>query len=553
MSRLGRIGVVGIVLAGATQLASADDASRCIDVHFTPSSNLQIVVWLEDSQGNFVDTLFITQQTGSFGLGNRPGRFDFNSGPMWPYGRRVNTFPVWSHHNGQSFPSVLFQNDSSQDPNYCLTLAPTDPAYQACGENQLSHAFSNSSHELHYCRPLATTDPGWDTMTCATVAYTDKGIFSTDPTMTTGYPPRIDVIPNASVDSPSVAMYKTLNPYDAVSQPTPVGGTLTDTPYPVPENLVDGDYVMFVEVAQEQDFNATYSVDAYPSPADIAYGTYGVPYRGQPSIVYQVPFSIGSSSTVAETSQYAGYGDPSGADGNVRPPDSTISTETPASGASRLQLVADGSDMYRVRVEVGENSAAELPTMPASFAATDVTSSGMTMTFVAPGIGMPAAKVSGYEIRVRANDAMTADNFEDSTMVTATVSPEMPGALQSFDITGLLPLTDYWVGIRAYDGCHNDGDLAIVHVTTADRTSGEVDACFVATAAYGSLLANDVELLRHFRDSMLQTTVIGELGVEAYYTFGPAVAGVIGESDLLRATARGVLQPLVRAVKQLKF
>jgi hypothetical protein len=551
MRTFGRLALAGVVSLGFVKPAFAD-ASRCIDVHFTPSDNLQIVVWLEDAQGNFIDTLFITQQTGSFGLGNRPGRFDFNSGPMWPYGRRVNTFPVWAHRNGQSFPSVLFQNDTSQDPSYCLTLAPDDPAYNACGENQLSHSFGNSSHEMHYCRPLATTDPGWDTMTCATQAYTDKGIFSTDPSMTTGYPPRTDVIPSAP-DSPSVAMYKSINPYDAVSQPTPIGGTLTNTPYPVPAGLADGNYVMFVEVAKEQDFNDTYSTNAYPSPPEIAYGNYGVAYRGQPSVVYQVPFSIGSASTVAEAQSYAGYGDPNGADGTIRSPDLTITTDKPASGASRLQLVADGSDMYRVRVEVGENSAADLPSEPASFAASDVTSSGMTMSFVAPGIGMPAAKVAGYEIRVRANDAMTADNFEASTMVTATVSPEAPGALQSFDLTGLLPLTDYWVGILAYDGCHNDGDLAIVHVTTADRASGEVDACFVATAAYGSILANDVELLRHFRDAELESNIIGELGVEAYYTFGPAIAGVIGESDLLRTTARDLLRPIVRIVRRLAF
>jgi hypothetical protein len=80
-----------------------------------------------------------------------------------------------------------------------------------------------------------------------------------------------------------------------------------------------------------------------------------------------------------------------------------------------------------------------------------------------------------------------------------------------------------------------------------------VDACFVATAAYGSTLANDVEMLRRFRDSFLQRTVLGELAVETYYTFGPAMAGLIGESDLLRVTARTLLAPLVSRVKELKL
>ena len=116
-----------------------------------------------------------------------------------------------------------------------------------------------------------------------------------------------------------------------------------------------------------------------------------------------------------------------------------------------------------------------------------------------------------------------------------------------------MPETDYWIGVRAFDGCHNAGDLAITKVTTAARVSGSVDACFVATAAYGSLMANDVEMLRHFRDSMLRTNALGELGVETYYTFGPAVAGVVGESDLLRATARDVLAPIVARVRTLVY
>jgi hypothetical protein len=47
--------------------------------------------------------------------------------------------------------------------------------------------------------------------------------------------------------------------------------------------------------------------------------------------------------------------------------------------------------------------------------------------------------------------------------------------------------------------------------------------------------------------------VLGELAIETYYTFGPAVAGVVGESELLRATARDVLSPIVTWVRTLSF
>jgi hypothetical protein len=136
-------------------------------------------------------------------------------------------------------------------------------------------------------------------------------------------------------------------------------------------------------------------------------------------------------------------------------------------------------------------------------------------------------------------------------MFNTPVAPVEPGRMQTLDLVGLFPETDYWVGIRAFDDCRNTSALTIVKVTTADRPVGEVGWCFVATAAYGSVMANDVEMLRRFRDSLLARTIVGELAIETYYTFGPAFAAAIGESDLLRTVARELLAPVVAWVRRL--
>ncbi|HEY1811839.1 MAG TPA: fibronectin type III domain-containing protein [Kofleriaceae bacterium] len=535
-----------VVLAAIAPTVAAADGKQCVDAQFTPTDHLQIVAWLETGSGQYVDTLFITQQTGSFGLGNRPGRYDFNSGPMWPYGRRIDTFPVWSHRNGQSFPAVIFQNDPNDDPAYCASLSATDPSYVSCGENNLSHPTTNSSVENHYCQPLVPGSPAFDAMTCPSPSFTDKGKLST--TATTGYPPRTD-LSLQQYDSPSIAMYKALDPFDAVSQPTPIGGSISSVGWPVPDGLADGDYVLYVETALESDFNASYDSTSQPSPSGIAWSGYGVPTRGQPSILYAVPITIQAGTTTSgSTTTYAGYGDPSGADGDIRPPDSTITTTTPGTGASRLELVAGGGAMYRVLVTSAPDDGTNLPGTPAQLATQSISGTDANITFVAPSAGIDA--VAGYDIRVLANTPMTDDNFDDATPITTRVDPTAPGSVQGVDVTGLLPLTDYWIGIRAFNGCHDEGPLAVIHVTTSDRDSGTVDACFVATAAYGSILANDVELLRHFRDTWLETNVLGELGVETYYTFGPALAGIVGESELLRSTARDLLAPVVHVVER---
>src|SRR4051812_35383055 len=250
MSRARSAQVVAALVLAIPSGAFADEPGRCIDVSFTPSDDLQIVAWLATSTGEYKDTLFITQQTGTFGLGNRPGRFDFNSGPIWPYGRRITTFPVWSHANGQAFHQVLFQNDASDDPDACF-LPTSDPSYQQCGENNLSHPFNQSSAEGHFCRPLMATEASWDTGTCATTAYSDKGRFST--VATTGYPPRTDVIQSAN-DSVWVASNRALNPFEGVPHPPPVGGPAAPARGRVPADLPAGDYVLYVEVSKEFDF-----------------------------------------------------------------------------------------------------------------------------------------------------------------------------------------------------------------------------------------------------------------------------------------------------------
>lgn len=521
---------LGLAALAAPSAVHAAPQCRVIDVDLTPTDQLQMVAWIEDSAGNYVDTLFITDAVGRRGLGNRPGRYDFNSGPKWPYGRRIGTFPIWSHRQGMSFPKVVFQNLRDDD---------------------LSHPFNQSSSEAFFCRPLRVGEPGWDTASCSSPIFTDKGLLST--TETSLYPPREDIVRVEGIDSVGVATYDDLNPYDSVSQATPVADLPFTLSWPIPDDLPVGDYVLWMEVAKEFDHNNTYSVAARPAPIGIAFGEFGLPYQGQPSVVYKVAFTVGTTATTATTTTYAGYGDPDGLDGNLRQPDATITTNVPGSGGSRLLLQTDGSAMYRLRVTAHPEEDAVPPGAPTELTAPVIDTTAATVTFVAPSDDGGLGKVTGYEVRYRAMEPITDANFADSTLVSTAITPDDPGQIQDVEITGLLPETTYYVAVRAYDECRNYGPLAIAHFDTPERQAGEVDACFVATAAYGSLLANQVTPLRQFRDSVLRRSVLGELFVETYYTVGPAFATVVEHSDPLREAARGGLGPVIDLVRGLKY
>jgi predicted RNA-binding protein with TRAM domain len=81
--------------------------------------------------------------------------------------------------------------------------------------------------------------------------------------------------------------------------------------------------------------------------------------------------------------------------------------------------------------------------------------------------------------------------------------------------------------------------------TTAGDWGSSGGGCFIATAAYGSLMEPHVQVLRQFRDRFLLTNQLGKAFVRLYYTYSPPLAGYIAKHDGVRAVVRWTLLPLV--------
>lgn len=74
--------------------------------------------------------------------------------------------------------------------------------------------------------------------------------------------------------------------------------------------------------------------------------------------------------------------------------------------------------------------------------------------------------------------------------------------------------------------------------------------CFIATAAYGTPLAEEINVLRKVRDSYLVHREWGKELVSLYYTLSPPIAEVIEKSEPLKKLVRTFLKPLVEFFKE---
>jgi hypothetical protein len=96
-------------------------------------------------------------------------------------------------------------------------------------------------------------------------------------------------------------------------------------------------------------------------------------------------------------------------------------------------------------------------------------------------------------------------------------------------------------------------DDTVIEGTTLQFTTSTPPpwgGCFIATAAYGTSTAKQIDVLREFRDMVLLKNTIGSQFVALYYRFSPPIAAFISDSSFLRTLVRELLvDPIVWVVE----
>ncbi len=530
---------------------AADDEGVLVEFHFEPVANAQMAVWLEDADGNFVQDVFVTQATGSLGIGNRPGRWDFLSSWRFPYGPRTGVLPVWAHARGRTYPALVFHDDDPSD------------------QESLGWHENTSSPEPYFCRPLADSEHqtiSTDTMTCPSPAVfqSDKGKFSDQ---TSVYPPRNDLTTFEDLhDSADVPQLSELNDLDAVTGATPMGGRAEMVTTVVPADVAAaGPLVAKIEINLEHDENPDWDfsrdTDHFVDPR---LANFGIEYLGQPSVVYSVPFDP-TLAAFAGTDAYAGYGELSGVDGTLHPPDASISG-IDGSGSDRLGLYTLNGETFRFGVYSHGPDASIPPSdgwgscrIQDLAVPTDVELDPVDFDTVRVHFTVPEqttdAEITNVVLYYRQGDA-TLDDDNAGSAIQQIPAPELcsgdivPGEPAWCEVTELFGNYDYQIGVAYEDECGNTSALAASAVTTPAQEFAQVEGfCFVATAAWGAPWAGRVQALRWFRDVYLKSNAMGMAFVSFYYHVSPPLARAIAGTRLTRAVARVVLEPVTNLAR----
>jgi len=98
------------------------------------------------------------------------------------------------------------------------------------------------------------------------------------------------------------------------------------------------------------------------------------------------------------------------------------------------------------------------------------------------------------------------------------------------------------------------GDYTI-GITTMDKYNG--GGCLIATAAFGSEIAPQVQLLREIRDDIVLQTKSGSIFMtgfnQFYYSFSPAVADYERENTAFKEVVKLTLTPLLSSLTLLQY
>ncbi len=165
-------------------------------------------------------------------------------------------------------------------------------------------------------------------------------------------------------------------------------------------------------------------------------------------------------------------------------------------------------------------------------------------------------KTIGQPIMISGLNSFDVDNADSLSFLW--VQKSGPKVVLDDPTSPYLSFTPTYPGIYVFELTVDDSrpqslgdDIAITvgepgsSAVTGDKGSG----CFIATTAFGTPMAEEIEVLRNFRDRYLLGTSPGRSLVDCYYRYSPPLARKIQQDAHLKHHVRTWLSPAIRGLE----
>ena len=290
----------------------------------------------------------------------------------------------------------------------------------------------------------------------------------------------------------------------------------------------------------------------------------GLLYQSDPFVTYTTVGTITSATTTSTTVVTArGTAGPVQASTTAAITSSVTSTAPPVTVVTATQTLTI-SQLYVTSTSIFSYTLTSYTTSyTTSSTTTTATQTMITVSTLSASTTTTATSVSIIAQTSTLQTSITVPSVGTSTSltsttVTATSTSMYPTLTVTVANTSYLPTTTYspTVTVTSLQTSLIPTTTIVTSTLTSSTTTTTTVAvtrpCIIASAAYGSELAPQVQFLREFRDRSVISTFAGGQFMRAfngfYYSFSPSIAGAVAPNPVLSATVRLTMYPLLVAL-----
>jgi hypothetical protein len=175
---------------------------------------------------------------------------------------------------------------------------------------------------------------------------------------------------------------------------------------------------------------------------------------------------------------------------------------------------------------------------------------GVSSRVASDAQGMCVAEIN------RLQEAVTS-TFDQVSRITGIFKLKM-GVDAAWEVTSMIDKMDLRTDFRKHHAANSNSlyelksQLDKVNMgqnSGSNNNSGGSSGCYIATMAYGDYEHPQVIVLREFRDSVLDKSMVGKWFIKTYYHYSPKLVEVLKNKKTVNSLIRQTLNQLIKIIK----